>query len=93
MARESELSPMFQCGECSTLFLRFTTQACAGKIYPLCPNCYGPRVKCVEIDNNAVWWLFNHIILTSGFSETRRMMLRNLAESAMGDWHPSYRQL
>lgn len=95
MARETELSPIFQCGECSTLFLRFATQAVAGRVYELCPNpnCCGPRVKCEEIQNTAIWWLFNHIIGHSGFNETRRMILRDLAESSMGPWHESYRQL
>jgi hypothetical protein len=93
MARETELRPIFQCGECSTLFLRFDTQAVAGKIYELCPNCAGPRAKCEVIQNSAIWWLFNHILLHSGMSETRRMILRDIAESAMGPWHDSYRSL
>jgi hypothetical protein len=93
MARETELAPIFQCGECSILFIQFTTQPVAGKIYELCPNCYGPRVKCARIDDNAIWWLFNHILGHSGIGETRRHMLRDIAETAMEPWHPSYRQL
>lgn len=95
MARDLELQPMFQCGECSTLFLRFATVELAGEVYRICPNpsCHGPINLCDPIQNEAVWWLFNHLLAHSGFSEVRRLNLRMIAEGQMGPWNPLYRLL
>jgi len=95
MSRDSGLTPIRQCGECSTLFIQPATQAVAGKVYELCPNpnCNGPISKCEDIVEAAVSWQFMHIIGHSGIGETRRMHLRCLAESQMGPWHNSYRRL
>jgi hypothetical protein len=93
MPRNLEMSPMYQCGECETLFLQFVTQELDGYTYDLCPNpsCNGPRSLCNPIQNNAVWWLFTHIVAHSGMGETRRMHLRCIAESQMGPWNELYR--
>lgn len=95
MSREVEMKPMYQCGECSTLFLQFDIHELEGKLYELCPNpnCHGPKTKCGPIVDAAVWWLFNHILSTSGIGEAQMMHLRCIAETEMGPWHNSYRFL
>lgn len=95
MSREVELKPIHQCGECDTLFLQFVTQELAGHTYELCPNprCHAPRNLCSPIIEPAIGWQFMHIIGHSGFSETRRMNLRCIAESQMEPWNPLYRLL
>jgi hypothetical protein len=82
-----------QCANCSILFLEFATVALAGKIYEICPNpsCHGPGSICDTIPEAAVSWQFMHIIGHSGFGETRRTILRDIAESTMGPWQFEYR--
>lgn len=93
MSRGTGLKPIRQCGECSTLFIQPVTQPLAGKVYELCPNpqCHAPICRSEEIQHEAIWWLFNHVIQHSGMGETRRMNLRCIAESQMGPWRDSYR--
>lgn len=90
-----ELPPMNQCGECDTIFLKWATQELNGEEYKLCPNpaCHAPCNLTDAIMNEAIWWLFNHLIDHSGFGETRRMNLRMIAESQMEPWNPLYRLL
>jgi len=84
---------MIQCRECSTLFLQPATMVIDSKVYDLCPNpeCYGPISTCVAIPEAAVSWQFMHIIGHSGISETRRGILRDIAEQSMGPWQFMYR--
>lgn len=89
------MQPMWQCGECSTLFLKFATVELKGEIHKICPNpkCHGPINLCDNIVEPAVGWAFNHILEHSGIDETRRMNLRCIAEAQMGPWNDMYRKL
>lgn len=91
--RDLELTQMYRCNECGTLFIRWAFQELDGQGYDLCPNprCHAPRNLCDPIMNEAIWWLFNHLIEHSGFDEVRRMNLREIAESQMEPWNPLYR--
>lgn len=93
MPRETELKPMYQCGECSILFLKFDTIGVALKVYEICPNCQGPRNLCAEILDDAVLWYYMHIIAESNIPWQRRKNLRHIAETQMGPWNPLYRLL
>lgn len=84
-----------QCMECDTVFVQPATMLLDGKVYELCPNriCYGPIFHCQPVEEPAVRWAFMHIMAHGGFSETRRMNLRVIAESQMGPWDNAYRSL
>lgn len=84
-----------QCGECSTLFLQSVEIQLSNPSESIdcCPNprCETLVSKSHELMEAAVSWQFMHIIKHSGFTETRRMNLRVLAEAEMGPWEFQYR--
>lgn len=84
-----------QCGECSILFLQSIEIVLSNPRQSLdcCPNprCLALASKSHELMEAAVSWQFMHIVRYSGFSETRRMNLRELAEAEMGPWEFQFR--
>ena len=95
MHREIGMQPMNQCGECSTLFLKFATIELAGETHKICPNpnCHGPSSLCTPIVEDAVLWAYMHILAEGNIPWQRRKNLRAIAESQMGEWNPLYRLL
>lgn len=86
------MSPIRQCGECSALFILADEYLVAGEVMEACPLCLAPESMFSRVSEQAIWWMFYHIIGNGGFSEVRRMNLRALAEEEMGPWHDHYRQ-
>jgi DNA-directed RNA polymerase subunit RPC12/RpoP len=85
---EPEPNMLYQCAECDSLFVHPEALLLYGDWFYACPKCQSDSFY--SLATQVVWGIFWHII-AHDFTESQRMMLRNLAEVTMGPYDPSKR--
>jgi hypothetical protein len=81
-------SSLLLCAHCDIIFLQPKMVIYPGGHSELgCPNCLAPELDHDPLTDQTISTLFISII-GDAFSETRRMNLRNIAESQMGPYNP-----